>query len=253
MKKESQIINPSRKVFNYSISFAVIFFLVAYIGTIKSEEYGMDVWGIVFISGFLCICSLVAALIFWKLTRETDNSIKENKIIAKFEFNKKEWAKFQNYEYDFRKNENIGIFIILSFMTSIIFILFILFIPEGKLFMFIVMLLLIVFYAIFAFVIPFVSRKLKKLSGAQIVIFSKGLIYDNIYHSWNMPLSKLEKVVAKEKPFAHIEISYSFFDRLGPRQYCLIIPILKKYEKDVKKIIKELQKSNKKKKKKKKK
>jgi hypothetical protein len=104
--------------------------------------------------------------------------------------------------------------------------MFVIFVEEeAKLAMFLVMLGLILLYAMAAFIVPWLLRKLRKSEDVTVLILPKGVLLHKQFHSWDFPMSKLASATYEKKPFQHLEIVYDFVDRTGPRSYTINIPI----------------------------
>ena len=103
--------------------------------------------------------------------------------------------------------------------------MFVIFAEEAKLAMFLVMLALILLYAMAAFIVPWLLRKVRKNEDATVLILPKGVLLNKQFHSWDFPLSKLASASYEKKPFEHLEIVYNFVDRTGPRSYTINVPI----------------------------
>ena len=166
-----------------------------------------------------------------------DQAINNKKNIVHWKYTKKEWQNYLKYETEFRTETGKIIAIPLSIMTAIIFIPFILIISEGKLFMFIVMLLLFSMYAFMGLVLPKIIYYFRKKQKGEIILMEKAVLINKEFHTWDFLLSKFGSASFVEKPYNHIELTYKFVDRTGPRNYTLNIPIPKNNKKDIKEII----------------
>jgi hypothetical protein len=193
-----------------------------------------------FVTGIVCI------FIFYRRYVALDHAIKNHDIIAQWKYSRKDWADFLEWEYVFRKKENKQKFWLLTAVTVSIMVVFILVIPEAKLEMFFVLLGLLAFYLVLAFFLPSIIQHLRASKDASVLIIDKGVLFNRSYHTWDFPLSKLEKVKLMEKPSIHIRLVYGFFDRLGPRSYTLNIPVPRGRKADASKVIKRLLEKNKK-------
>ncbi len=200
--------------------------------------------GIIMISIFLIIMSIVCIFIFHKRAKALDKALIDRKFIAHFEYTAEEWSDFLEYEYRFRLDEKSAIFKLLSIITIPIFLLFILFIDEGKLAMFFVLIGLILMYAFMAFILPRIIFYFKKRTKADVIIMEKGVLLNKQFHSWDFVLSKFSSAKHIKKPYEHLQIKYEFWDRTGPRKYFVNIPIPIKCKYDISDIILKLKEAN---------
>jgi hypothetical protein len=224
-KKESRIPNKQKQFFRLCTYIGIFFALIFLINILFFDAIGEWASPIIFLSIWLSLSSFGVSLIFKKRAKNIDNAISNSEIIAEWDIDKKEWETFKNHESLIRKSEKKAAFLILTMITIIVFVPFIIVIPEAKLVMACVGLFLIFFYSVLAFFIPFVFSKFVRYSDVKIVIMRKGVLIDNQYHTWDFPFSRLKKASVLKKPFNHISIIYSFFDRLGPRTYNIVLPI----------------------------
>jgi hypothetical protein len=237
--------NPQKKYYLGSIFFTIFFFFIAVYFYNNYQKYNSFAGAVIFISIFLSISFFVLIFMFKKRYNIIENAINLNDFIVKWQYSKKDWNNFLAIEYNLRIKENIGKLILVTIMILLIFIPFIIFINEGRLAMFIVMIGLIMILSFFAFFVPFMNYVLKKKENRLIIITTKGVLIGNTLHNWNFMISKFKNAKFKINPFNHIEINYEFIDRLGPRDYTLFIPIPNsKY--DFNKVIVELNKLKKK-------
>lgn len=187
----------------------------------------------------LFLTSLVFIRVTYRNSKLIDRALKRKELVVHWKYTKKEWEDYIEHEYNYRSGEKQLIAIFLSAFTILIFGLFILFIPEGKLAMFFVMLGLIAMYAFLGYILPPLLHMIRKQKG-EVIILTKGVLLNKTFHTWDMLLSKLGKVTIEQNPYHHISLTYKFVDRTGPRQYTIHIPIPKSNKKDLKEIISQL-------------
>ncbi len=180
---------------------------------------------LLFMSFFLAIVCLICTLIFRKRSRSIEHALKDKNYLAQWHFSPEKWKAFMEKDDQFRTGERTLAFTVLSVLTVIIFMMFVIFAEEGKLAMFLTMLGLIVLYALAAFIVPYFIRRFRKDEAATVLILSKGVLLNKQYHSWDLPLSKLASASFEKKPYEHVQITYEFVDRTGPRSYTINIPI----------------------------
>ncbi len=180
---------------------------------------------LLFLSFFLAIVCLVCTLIFRKRSRSIEFALQDQNYLAQWHYSAENWKAFMEKDDQFRTGERTLAFIVLSVMTVIIFMMFVIFAEEGKLAMFLTMLGLIFLYALAAFVVPYFIRRFRKDEAVTVLILTKGVLLNKQYHSWDLPLSKLAGASYDKKPYEHLQVTYEFVDRTGPRTYTINIPI----------------------------
>ncbi|WP_321429887.1 hypothetical protein [uncultured Methanolobus sp.] len=187
------------------------------------------------------ITVVLTSLFFIRTTMKNikvlDEAINRKIMIVHWKYTNEEWLDYLLHEEDYRSNQGRLMAIFLSVVTAIIFIPFILFIPEGKFFMFMVMLGLYGLYFFMGYIFPSILFYLKRKSVGEVILLEKGVLLNKEFHTWDFPLSKFNSAELKEKPYFHLAITYDFVDRTGPRSYTVNVPIPRKNTKDIKNII----------------
>jgi hypothetical protein len=178
-----------------------------------------------FISLFLFITCLVVTLMFWKRSRMIDQAMEKRDFIARWKFSVSEWEKYVEYEHTERKAQRKAAFFFLGIIIIIVFTVFIFIIEDVKLEMFIAMLGLIGILSLFAFVFPFMIKKLHKAEGAEVLILPEGILLNRQFHSWHSFSSELLSAEIKVKPFKHLEVVYSYVTRFGKQAYTVLVPV----------------------------
>lgn len=196
-------------------------------GMITFDILGGLAGAIILVSILIGMTSLICIFIFRRRSQALIRMLNQERKI--FTYPQDEWQRYLKHEYRMRGQEKRAIFYILSTITAIIFITFIIFIDEGSLAMIFVMVVLIGMYAFMAFVVPEISFRLRKETG-EIGVLEKGIIINGTLHTWNFPLSKLSSVKELKRPFHHYRVCYDFVDRLGPRTYTIRVPFPKNEE-----------------------
>lgn len=207
-----------------SLAASVIFLLIAFFSISNFHTLG-GIGGALFMISILISGTSFACIFIFRRRSDALEKImgQESRI---FHYPKKRWQQYLKNEYKLRGNEKKGIFILLTIITSVIFLIFIAVIDEARLAMFLVMLALIGMFAFMAFIVPRISYRFAKDTG-EIGILDKGVMINGTLHTWDFPLSKLGSIKEKKKPFHHYQISYDFVDRLGPRSYVIRLPFPK--------------------------
>jgi hypothetical protein len=238
MKQDAipKIKNPQRVALRRWI-FADVFFII--LGLHSYITFDMNSYDGLFI--MVSITVLLTSLLFIKTTMKNikvlDEAINRKKMIVHWKYTNEEWWDYLSHEEDYRNDTGTLMAILLSVITAIIFIPFVLFAPEGKFFMFMVMLGLFGLYFFMGHVFPSILFYFKRKSVGEVILLEKGVLLNKEFHTWDFPLSKFNSANFEEKPYRHLEIVYDFFDRTGPRSYTVNVPIPGDNEKDIEKII----------------
>lgn len=225
--------NNQKRIFYFTITFSLIFFITFIYSIInfnKLNDYG----GLILMfSLLLFLTSFVFIFIIKKRSNVIDKAIKKNEYLAKWFYSKKEWLNYLSEEYKIKLIEKKLYFWIISFIMIIVFGIFILFIKDARKIMFFILIgFLLLFYILSRFV-PWIDYHYKKKQKPYALLLEKGVYIAGHFHTWDFPLSKLTGKKIRKKPIKHILISYEFFDRLGPRFYSLMVPIPNKIKDEV--------------------
>ncbi len=172
-----------------------------------------------------------------KNIRLLDGAIRRGQRIAHWTYTKQEWSDYLNFEKEYRNDESKSIAIVLSVITAIVFIPFILLVHDGKFPMFLVMIGLFALFFIMGWIFPKITFYLRRNSVGEAILLKKGILLDKQFHTWDFPLSKFNNAAFVEEPYRHLVVVYDFIDRTGPRSYAVNIPVPKKNKLDIKKII----------------
>ena len=231
-----KIRNPQRVALARWI-FADIFFIILGLHSYTTFDINSYDGLFIMVSLLVVLTSLFFIRTTMKNVKVLDEAINRKKMIVHWKYTNEEWLDYLSHEEDYRSDMGISVAIVLSVITAIIFIPFILFISEGKFFMFMVMLGLYVLYFFMGFVFPSILFYFKRKSVGEVILLEKGVLLNKEFHTWDFPLSKFNSANFEENPYSHLEITYDFFDRTGPRSYTVNVPVPKNNEKDIKGII----------------
>lgn len=226
-EKQAVIKNNQRPKMISCIILSIFFFISFLFWASTFSRFGGFAGMMILLSILFSVTSFVFIFVFKKRSKVFAQAIKNNSSLGIFSYKKNEWQEYLDKEVGLRNQEKKFIFIVLSAITTFIFFIVIITLPEGKLMLFLVLVGLIALYAFMAFIVPVVSNALRNKNGAQVIILDKSIILDGTFHTWDFPLSKLATVKEKKTPFRHMQVSYDFFDRLGPRSYIIRIPFPK--------------------------
>jgi hypothetical protein len=191
----------------------------------------------ILVSATFVLTSLLFIRATMKNAKILDEAINGQNMIVHWKYTDEEWLDYLSHEEDYRSNTGILMAIVLSVITAIIFIPFILFIPEGKFSMLMVMLGLFVLYFFMGYVFPSILFYVKRKSVGEVILLEKGVLLNKEFHTWDFPLSRFNSAKFKEQPYVHLEITYDYFDRTGPRSYTINVPVPSDNKKNINTII----------------
>lgn len=181
------------------------------------------------------------------LYRKRANALKSivngTELIAYWKYDKSQWLKYTEEEYKRDKEDKNILFIILIVISTIV-IGAMFFLKEDKFAVFIsavVLFGLIIFIKILVLITTKARYIHNKNNIGDVYIGKRGVYLNKRYHAWNVFFSWLENVDYNKKMNC-LEITYSILARQGKDYNTVRVPIPKGKEKEVNKIIKELNK-----------
>lgn len=226
--------NRQKSIYKCFFIAAISLIILLFVFILVIEDSDFKYAGI-FLTFFLSVVFCIITFIFYKRSRTIEKALENNDFIARWKFSQKQWEDFIIKEYNLRKEQKRAMFFFLTIITVIIFLVFIFLINEGKLVMFLVMLGLVSLYAFMAFAVPILIKRFHSKGDAEVMIMKNGILLNKQLHVWNIPTSKFKKAEYSENPFEMIKITYSYYDRTGPRQYTVVSPVPD--EKEAKRVI----------------
>ncbi|CAA6827844.1 MAG: Unknown protein [uncultured Sulfurovum sp.] len=181
-------------------------------------------WALSFISFFIFISSLVIMWMFRSRSEKLQTLISGENLLAEWTLTEEQKERYINYFYEQEKGKNMGILFSISFVASIVFGLFILFIEEGKLAMMGVLLTLILFLSFFALVMPLYYRYSNRKEDGHILIGGKYAYINGYFHNWDFMLSGLSRITIIKEPFYGINLVYYYTDKTFRHSEEIFIP-----------------------------
>jgi len=232
-----EIKNPQRTALRRWL-FADVFFLILGLHSFFTFDINSFDGMFVLVSITVVLTSLFFIKSTFKNIKSIDNAIKNRVMLAHWKYTAKEWLSYLNHEKKYRFEHGKLIAYFLSGITALIFIPFILFISEGKLAMFLVMIALFGMYFFMGLVFPKIVFFVRKNRAGEVILLEKGILADKEFHTWDFPLSKFKCAEILDEPYDHLAVTYDFFDRTGPRSYTVNVPLPNKFDKKtIKKMI----------------
>jgi|SaaInlStandDraft_4_1057021.scaffolds.fasta_scaffold76878_1 hypothetical protein len=213
------------------------FFIILSILSIKNFDINSFDGMYIMLSILIILTSFFFIPLTLKNIKLLDGAIKRGQSIVHWKYTNDEWSEFLKFEKSYRNDESRVTAIVLSIITAIVFIPFILIINEGKFFMFLVLISLFGLFFFMGGIFPKIIFYLKRNDIGEVILLKKGVLINKEFHTWDYPLSKFNNATYIKKPYRHIMVIYDFIDRTGPRSYAINIPIPKKNKQDIKNII----------------
>ncbi len=202
-----------------------VFFFVLFLLTFQSWSPLAGAWALSLISFFVFLVSVVIGFMLRSRGNKLQKLISKEDLLASWQMKDAQKKAFVSYLFEQEIGKNTLILFIISLFAIIIFGFFILFISEGKLFMFAVLIGLIVFLSAFALGMPYYYRY-KNTRGDGWILLGKKYAYINGYfHNWDFPLSGLRQVKEMKTPFRGIQMTYYYTDATLKHHYTLNIPV----------------------------
>ncbi|WP_456424197.1 zinc-ribbon domain-containing protein [Lutibacter sp.] len=189
----------------------------------------------VMLSIFFLIMSLVIGFMFRSREKKLQTLITGENLVAEWTLTKEQKKNYVNYLFKYESGKNLIILFSIGLIAIVVFGVFILFIDEGKLAMFLVLLGLIAFLSVVAFGMPFYYRMKNARGDGNILIGAKYVYINGYFHNWDFPLSGLKKIKIMKNPFYGIHLVYYYTDRTLSHSEELFIPAPK--DVDLKKLI----------------
>lgn len=235
--KRISIQNSQSTIVRKSWYAAVFFALLLIIAFMDLNIFPMHP-SITFISFFLLLSSIVVLLMFKSREKKLQYLITGENLIASWTLNSAEKSQYINYLFQNEKTKNKGVFLIITFFIVIIFGGITIFIDQGKVAMFFMMLALIIFIALFAFGMPYYYKRKNSRNDGNILIGKKYAYINGYFHNWDFLFSGIKKAAIIHEPFYGICIKYYYTDKTLNNTEEIKIPAPKDF--DLKKIINSL-------------
>ncbi len=181
-------------------------------------------YAITLVSIFVAIAGFIVTLMLGSRARKMKALISGEKMIASWQLSHQQKSEYTTFLYQNEKEKNKAILWITVVMIVVIFGIVILMMEDGKGVMFLTMIALIAIIVAFAVGMPAYYRR-KNLHGDGVILIGRKFAYINGFlHSWDFPLSGIQKVKVIEKPFHALYIQYYYYDRTLKNSEELTIP-----------------------------
>lgn len=204
--------------------YAAVFFALVILVAIMDFD-GLPIHpAIVMLSIFFFIMSIIIGFMFRSREEKLQSLISGENLLAAWTLSQEQKKNYVNYLFKNEAGKNMIILFSIGAISIVVFGLFILFIEEGKLAMFLVLVGLLVFLSLFAFGMPFYYKMKNSKGDGNILIGAKYAYINGYFHNWDYMLSGLSKVKVMKTPFYGINLVYYYTDRTLSHSEALFIP-----------------------------
>jgi len=238
--------SKSKKVAQISLIFVVLSLIGIFIPSIIGLDGFDGGFAISFICFFILLCSIVTAIIFWRMSI-SEEKIKQGKnLIAHWTYSNEEWQKFTKTDLKLDKSYKNMLFYIICGFSIFFGIAFYIYDPEDGIYVSYTMIgLIILMFFVSRYSIYSVNQSNLKNQG-ETYISTEGIIANGQFHSWKTLGASLENItyIDDTKPKL-LEFEYSIIVRFGRQSSFVRIPVPKAEEKNVEAICQKIFKSNK--------
>ncbi len=184
---------------------------------------------LIMLSILLLSVSIIISVMFRSREKKLNKLISGESLIAEWQLTSEQKNTYVQQLFQKEIIKNSLILLVISFISIIVFGIFIAVIDDGKLAMLGILVGLILLLALFAYGMPYYYRY-KNKKGDGIVLIGKKYAYVNGYfHNWDFPLSGIKKVKIIQEPFKGISLTYYYTDRTLKHSETLQIPISDPY------------------------
>jgi hypothetical protein len=212
VNKVIELQNNQTSIVKKSWIAAGFFALVVFVAVMDLDSLPIHP-AIVMISIFFCLSALVIGFMFRSREKKLQSLISGENLLAAWTLTANEKSNYVNFLFENEKSKNRGLLIVISVIAVVVFGVFILFIDEGKLAMFFVLIGLILFLSFFAFGMPIYYRNKNLKNDGRILIGKKFAYVNGFFHNWDFPLSGIKKAKIIKQPFYGVYIKYYYTDR----------------------------------------
>lgn len=221
INKDIQIQNNQSSITKklwYAAAFFLLIIIIAFMEIVSIHP------AIVFLSFFFFLSAVVIGFMFRSREAKLQKLITGENLLAEWTLSDTQKKNYANYLFDHEISKNKIILLLISGIAAVVFGIFILVIDEGKLFMFLVFIGLVIFLSIFAFGMPYYYKIKNSKADGHILIGAKYAYINGFFHNWDFLLSGLSRVQIITEPFYGINLAYYYTDRTFTHSEELYIP-----------------------------
>ncbi len=221
INKDIQIQNNQSSITKklwYAAAFFLLIIIIAFMELVDIHP------AIVFLSFFFFLSSVLIGFMFRSREKKLQKLITGENLLAEWTLTDTQKKNYANYLFEHEISKNKVILVLIAGIAAVVFGIFILVIDEGKLFMFLVFIGLVMFLSIFAFGMPYYYKMKNTKANGHILIGAKYAYINGFFHNWDFLLSGLSKVKIITEPFYGINLVYYYTDRTFTHSEELFIP-----------------------------
>jgi hypothetical protein len=231
------MINTNWKIAKYAWLFALMFCLGIFVPSIIGMDGMNGGYALATFSLFLCLTSVVSALVFGSLAKQQDKLLQGKDLLAHWTYTKEEWGLFYQGESVRDQKEKTMLFYIVAAWAILFGILFPIYDPEDGIFVTYVMVGLIALIGAVAILSIKITRHNLKEHGGEAFISTKGAYISGQMHSWSLAAGSLLDVSYLDaSPQRMIQIDYLG----GKTEYSVHIPVPHGKEDQAQKVVETL-------------
>lgn len=217
--------NTQRRIMNLWVFLLFVFIFLIFLPGIIGLDGFDGGFALGFVSFFMVIMSVIIIFIYRSRAKQLDSILSGEGRIAVWFYHPDEWTRFVEGDFAEDKKVKRTIFYIISGISVVIGIL--LTIRYQDILIAEIVLGLIAFVAVIAFVAPYFRLKKLRKSKPQALISEKGVIVGRMFHLWVKLGASLDAVCWNdENPGTRmIEFTYSMPTRNGRDQQIARVPV----------------------------
>jgi hypothetical protein len=227
-QEEVMVHNPEWKWVYISL-LAAGFFLVLAVFASTSMDCFSGGCAITFVSGFLVVCGVATALLFFTRAREMDAIIRGTNLLASWTYPEEEMRQSAEREYRDYREVNRGLLFVVGGFILIAMVLMAIFGGEAGLLTAGVLLVVFVLCAIASVAAPWLERRRAIASPSATLITDTGLVYEGAVHPFSSFLLRMDGIRFEEEAGEHPPLLvFSFVQIVGLfilRPYEVAVPV----------------------------
>jgi hypothetical protein len=208
-----------------------VLFLVGIFTPFIADFTGADtknwMFATMFFSFVLCITSIVVAVMYAKRARITGSILRGENLLAHWTYTEEEWARYAKTEHKEFKQHNRSLFILVTVISVIIGVFFIIMNPDDWIIFVAIVLGIIIIAGGSAFLAVALSERQNRKYHGEVFITADGLLINRILHLWKGYGATLEGAVYEDtgRAIPVIVISYSAPSRSGSQMWTVRVPV----------------------------
>ncbi len=205
-------------------------------------EHSDWVFAAMFFCVILCATSLIVAIIYTKRYRITTNILRQENLLAHWEYTPEEWSRYAKKEHKEYKQYNKGLFLIVAAIAVIIGIIFIIAMPEDWLFFTSIILGIIIIAGGSALLAVALKKRQDLKYTGEVYITNDAVYINRVLHTWKGFGASLNAVTYHEsqRPMPILQIDYSTPGRYNRNTATVRVPVPPGHEAEAKNVLLQL-------------